>query len=45
MKIINDKAKGKTTKVEEVNVEPTDAKDLMAQLKASLEARKKKKAS
>lgn len=45
MKIINDKVKGKTTKVEEVNVEPTDAKDLMAQLKASLEARMKKKAS
>lgn len=44
MKIINSKASGKTTKVEEFESKPTPAKDLMAQLRASLE-RKKGKAS
>ncbi len=43
MKIIDSKATGKKAKVEEYDSEPTPAKDLMAQLKASLE--KKKKAS
>lgn len=43
MKIINSKSTGKKPKVEKYESEPTPAKDLMAQLKASLE--KKKKAS
>lgn len=44
LKIIKQKSKGKKTKVEKVEHEPTAAKDLMAQLKASLE-RKGSKAS
>ncbi len=44
-KIINAKAKGKTGKVEKINTTPTPAKDLMAQLKASLELKQKRKAS
>ncbi|TRO64116.1 Ku protein [Christiangramia sabulilitoris] len=43
MKIINSKATGKIAKPEKFESKPTPAKDLMAQLKASLE--KKKKAS
>ncbi len=42
MKIINSKASGKTAKVEEFESKPTPAKDLMAQLRASLEKKKGK---
>lgn len=45
MKIINSKATGKKPKVEEFESEPTPAKDLMSKLKASLEKKKKDKAS
>lgn len=45
MKIIEAKAKGKKTKVEKVDTTPTQAEDLMAKLKASLEKKKKTKAS
>lgn len=45
MKIINSKATGKKTKIEEFESEPTPAKDLMSKLKASLEKKKKDKAS
>jgi len=45
MKIINSKSTGKKTKVESFKSDPTPAKDLMAQLKASLEKKKKSKAS
>lgn len=45
MKIIDSKATGKKTEVEEFESEPTPSKDLMAQLKASLEKKKKGKAS
>lgn len=45
MKIINAKASGKKTKVEKVDTTPTQAEDLMAKLKASLEKKKKTKAS
>ncbi len=41
MKIIESKATGKKGKVKKVTTKPTPAKDLMAQLKASLEKRKK----
>lgn len=41
MKIIENKASGKKTKVKKTTTKPTPAKDLMAQLKASLEKRKK----
>lgn len=44
LKIIKQKSKGKKVKVKAVEQEPTEAKDLMAQLKASLE-RKGSKAS
>ena len=44
LKIIKQKSKGKKVKAEKVEQEPTAAKDLMAQLKASLE-RKGSKAS
>src|SRR5690606_28523672 len=42
MKVIEDKAKGKKTKVKKLEVAPTKSQDLMAQLKASLEQKKKK---
>ncbi|MAN58230.1 MAG: Ku protein [Flavobacteriaceae bacterium] len=42
MKIINNKAKGVAPKTEDVDTTPTEAADLMAKLKASLDARKKK---
>ncbi len=42
MKIINDKSSGKKTKVKKTKSTPTEAKDLMAKLKASLEKKKKK---
>ncbi|APG60300.1 Ku protein [Christiangramia salexigens] len=45
MKIINSKATGKKPKTEDFESKPTPAKDLMAQLKASLEGKKKNKAS
>lgn len=45
MKIIDSKATGKKTKVEEFESKPTPAKDLMSQLKASLDKKKKGKAS
>ncbi|MCB7482512.1 Ku protein [Christiangramia sediminis] len=45
MKIINSKATGKTAKIEDFDSKPTPAKDLMAQLKASLDKKKKGKAS
>lgn len=45
MKIINNKAAGKKSKVEKVDNTPTQADDLMAKLKASLEKKKKTKAS
>lgn len=45
MKIINNKAAGKKSKVEKVDTTPTQADDLMAKLKASLEKKKKTKAS
>lgn len=43
MKIIKAKSTGKKTRVEKFEAKPTPAKDLMAQLKASLEKKKKKK--
>ena len=42
LKIIESKAKGSHIKRETFESKPTEAKDLMAQLKASLEKRKKK---
>src|SRR5690606_15913625 len=42
MKVIEDKAKGKKTKVRKLDVAPTKSQDLMAQLKASLDQKKKK---
>lgn len=45
LKIIKAKSSGKKTKVEKFDTKPTPAKDLMAQLKASLEKKKKNKAS
>lgn len=42
MKIIESKSTGKKVKPEEFDSKPTPAKDLMAQLKASLEKKKKK---
>lgn len=42
MKVIEDKAKGKETKVRKLEPSPTKSQDLMAQLKASLEQKKKK---
>ncbi|PKA99803.1 DNA end-binding protein Ku [Flavobacteriaceae bacterium MAR_2009_75] len=42
LKIIESKASGKKVKVDKYEAKPTEAKDLMAQLKASLEKRKKK---
>ncbi|WP_373519504.1 Ku protein [Pricia sp.] len=41
LKIIESKSSGKTAKSEKFDAKPTPAKDLMAQLKASLEKRKK----
>lgn len=45
MKIIESKSAGKVTKSEKFESKPTPAKDLMAQLKASLDKKKKGKAS
>lgn len=45
MKIINNKAAGKKTRTQKVDTTPTHAEDLMAKLKASLEKKKKSKAS
>lgn len=45
MKIIKSKSSGKKIKTEKIDSTPTSAKDLMAQLKASLEKKKKAKAS
>lgn len=45
MKIINSKATGTKPKVKDFESEPTPAKDLMSKLKASLEKKKKSKAS
>ncbi len=45
MKIINNKAAGKKTRSKKVDTTPTQADDLMAKLKASLEKKKKSKAS
>ena len=45
MEIIKNKASGKKSKVEKVDNTPTQAEDLMAKLKASLERKKKSKAS
>lgn len=45
MKIIKSKSTGKVKKPEKFESKPTPAKDLMAQLKASLEKKKKNKAS
>ena len=45
LKIIKAKRGGKKTKVEKFESKPTPAKDLMAQLKASLDKKKKKTAS
>ena len=42
LKIIEAKSSGKKTKVEKFEEKPTPAKDLMAQLKASLDKKKKK---
>lgn len=42
MKIINNKAAGKKTRTQKVDNTPTQADDLMAKLKASLEKKKKK---
>ena len=42
LKIIEAKTAGKPTEVEEFDTKPTPAKDLMAQLKASLDKKKKK---
>ncbi|SFB91186.1 Ku protein [Zunongwangia sp. SCSIO 43204] len=44
-KIIDSKAAGEAPETEEFDSEPTPAKDLMAQLKASLDKKKKNKAS
>ncbi len=43
MKIIHDKAKGEKPKLRKIKSTPTDATDLMAKLKASLEQKKKEK--
>lgn len=45
LKIIKSKTSGKKTKVEKFEAKPTPAKDLMAQLKASLDKKKKSKVS
>ncbi|MDT0641496.1 Ku protein [Zunongwangia sp. F363] len=45
LKIIESKSAGKTVQPEEFESKPTPAKDLMSQLKASLEKKKKGKAS
>ncbi|MCG9972253.1 Ku protein [Christiangramia crocea] len=45
MKIINSKATGKKPEADDFENKPTPAKDLMSQLKASLEKKNKKKAS
>lgn len=45
LKIIKAKAKGKVSKTEKLEIQPTKAADLMQQLKASLESKKKAKAS
>jgi len=45
MKIIESKATGEKSEVKEFKSDPTPAKDLMAQLKASLDKKKKGKAS
>ena len=45
LKIIKAKSSGKKSKVEKFETKPTPAKDLMAQLKASLDNKKKNKAS
>lgn len=45
MKIINSKSSGKKPKIKDFESKPTPAKDLMAQLKASLDKKKKGKAS
>jgi len=45
MKIIDAKSTGKAPKPEKFESKPTPAKDLMAQLKASLEKKKKNQAS
>ncbi len=45
LKIIEAKSAGQTTRIEEFESKPTPAKDLMAQLKASLDKKKKSKAS
>lgn len=45
LKIIEAKSSGKKTKVEKFEAKATPAKDLMAQLKASLDKKKKSKAS
>lgn len=42
MKIIESKSTGKKIKTDNIDTKPTPAKDLMAQLKASLEKKKKK---
>ena len=42
MKIINNKSSGKKTKSQKIDTTPTQADDLMAKLKASLEKKKKK---
>ena len=42
LKIIESKSAGKVNKPEKFESKPTPAKDLMAQLKASLEKREKK---
>ena len=43
MKIIHDKAKGEKPKLKKIKSTPTEATDLMAKLKASLEQKKKEK--
>lgn len=45
LRIIKEKSAGKKVKVEEFDTKPTPAKDLMAQLKASLDKKKKQKVS
>ncbi|TBW30300.1 Ku protein [Gramella sp. KN1008] len=45
LKIINSKATGKKPEIEDFESEPTPARDLMSKLKASLEKKKKTKAS
>lgn len=42
MKIINNKSSGKKSRAQKVDTTPTQAEDLMAKLKASLEKKKKK---